>query len=82
MADREKIIEALENAYVENGNIKISVQFRDMFLLPLLKEQDPVRPQWDPDEREHRCPSCGEKVESYVGSYCSGCGRRLDWDGA
>lgn len=39
MDKREKVIEALENAYVENGAIRVSVEFRDSYLLPLLKDR-------------------------------------------
>lgn len=39
MTDREKVIVALKNACVENGTIKMSVEFRDLILLPLLKDR-------------------------------------------
>ena len=39
MIDRKKVIKALEDAYVTDGVIKMSIQVRDV-LVALLKEQD------------------------------------------
>lgn len=39
MIDKEKVIKALEDAYVTDGVIKMSIQVRDV-LVAMLKEQD------------------------------------------
>ena len=82
MADREKVIKALEDADVTNGIIKMSNQFRDI-LVALLKEQEAV-----PPEREYSgggitwwnvCGACRVAINPND-KYCHECGRPVKWE--
>lgn len=82
MADREKVIKALEDAEVTNGVIKMSDQFRDV-LVALLKEQEAVRP-----ERQHSgggttwwnvCGACRTAINPND-KFCHQCGQAVKWE--
>ena len=58
MPDREKVIEALENADVKDGVIKMSTQFRDV-VIALLKEQEKASKR----NPVIVCPHCGKRIK-------------------
>ncbi len=35
-------------------------------------------PEWDPENRFHRCPSCRRRIHEYHG-FCKHCGKKIDW---
>lgn len=92
MADREKVIKALEKSIDANRNIGLStinMSFEAVeVLIELLKEQEAVVPDVD-SEGTCTCGNCGENVGYYpVGSkvpeklckYCPECGRAVKLD--
>jgi len=50
--------------------------------LALLKEKDPVEPEWEGGGSHywHVCGECHGVINS-IDSYCRHCGRRIKWDG-
>ena len=79
MPDREKIIEALENADMTDGVIKMSTQFRDI-VVELLKEQEPVEPELEGGGSSwwYVCGECHKAIDP-KDKFCSECGRRILW---
>lgn len=82
MPDREKVIKALEDAYVTDGVIKMTTQVRDI-LVALLKEQEAVRP-----ERQHSgggttwwnvCGACRTAINPND-KFCHQCGQAVKWE--
>ena len=91
MADREKVIEALQ--YLISGKCT-DTQFDYLdeieAAIALLKEQEAVEPKRDANcVRMFRCGVCGEYVgfiDSDPGdpneqdNYCRSCGRKVNWN--
>ena len=80
MIDRKKVIKALEDAYVTDGVIKMSIQDRDV-LVALLKEQEPASPTWE--QGKAYCGKCGQRLPRKRAdreiNYCGYCGRPVKW---
>lgn len=75
MIDRKKVIKALEDAYVTDGVIKMSIQVRDV-LVAMLKEQEPLAVS---EGKVNKCV-CGNEINRYWHpEYCGFCGKKLEW---
>lgn len=88
MIDREKVIKGLECCshlgYCEN-QCPYFVEFNCIELmsadaLELLKEQRPVKPDYDPTTLEWSCGNCGQSFDRCKYKYCPTCGRAVKWD--
>lgn len=79
--DREKFIEALENADVTDGVIKMSTQVRDL-LVELLKEQEKAKVVFGrckDGSFATECGNCGMYLDKAY-SICPKCNKELDWN--
>lgn len=90
--DREKVIEALENADLTDGVVKMSTQFRDI-VVDLLKEQETKficnllgGQPYEVYCRECRTIVCqlskGDTMDTVkrIFSFCPHCGRLVKWE--
>ena len=86
MPDREKMIQALENADALSGIIKMTVEVRDI-LVSLLKEQETAKGHWIVLEfcanEGIYCSECHMKIfdrttkpKKKLSQYCPHCGSR------
>ena len=75
MPEREKMIQALENADVLSGIIKMTVEVRDI-LVSMLKEQEAVEPEVEGGGSTwwHVCPECHGPVDK-GDHFCRHCGQ-------
>lgn len=48
--------------------------------LELLKEQEPVKPDYMPTTLEWSCGNCGQSFDRCKYKYCPYCGRKVKWD--
>ena len=85
MNERDKMIEALKNAIVIDGVLKMSTEVRDI-IVELLKGQEAVKPKkvkgYNPPMYtiyEYECENCKSPILNKQ-PFCMGCGRRLEWD--
>lgn len=83
MADREKVIAALEKACRDSvelppfaGRIEITKEAVEEGILPLLREQEPVEP--DAILINPVCGVCHEPLD-VTDEYCRHCGRAVKW---
>jgi hypothetical protein len=86
MINREKIIKGIDIClqrfhcgedcpYHEIGCME---QLREDTLI-ILKEQEPVKPDYSPYYQEWSCGNCGKTiVRAY--NFCNYCGRKVKWD--
>lgn len=93
MADRDKVINALECCYCNfpkqmdckncpydkicYRDKACSLMLRDA--LALLKEQEAVKPRVS--SVEQRCGNCNKVIEMDGWKACPWCGKRIDWEG-
>lgn len=84
MSEAEKIVDALKQAKVEFGIIKMSDDFRDLLVSILDKQvskKPPLIHKADTIYRNYyRCPACDDDVY-YMQNYCSECGQAFTWEG-
>lgn len=90
MADREKVIKAIEICYTLGHNCTECTFFSEdncndklmCDVLTLLKEQEAVEPTIDKYGNK-RCGSCGHKLQSIADPdlFCCKCGKPVLWEG-
>lgn len=94
MIDREKVIAGLESQlddlskYADADEVLTLTQGRAKDILALLKEQEAVKPNMDP-EGTYSCGNCGETVGWFpdgcstlkkLCKFCQECGKAVKWD--
>ncbi len=89
MADREKVIEGLENlretirtatqyTFTSGGICAMSMKRIDN-AISLLKEQKAVKPTWQ--QGKAYCGSCGKRIPLKIGArFCHKCGQAVKWE--
>lgn len=88
MADREKVLKGLECLitnetpcegcpYNGSGHCmkNIAKDARE-----LLKEQEPISPDYDPATLTWSCGNCGQAFDRCKNKFCRMCGRKVNWD--
>ena len=78
MIDRGKTIEGLEyliTAYAFHGEDEKCLGDA----VELLKEQEPVSPDYEPTTLSWSCGNCGQSFDRCKYKYCPICGRKVEW---
>lgn len=81
MPDCEKVIDALRNAVVEGGVVKMSTEVRDI-IIGLLKRQEASLPEMElfgDAYRAYRCPNCHKALFYQGQKFCDDCGKAVKW---
>ena len=87
MPDRRKVIKAIEICYTVGHNctecpFNSEDECNDMLMrdvLALLREQEPVKPDYNPYYQDWYCGNCGKTIARAYG-FCNHCGRKVKWN--
>lgn len=86
MIDREKVIRAVETCFDswidkhQNMDLDLhEVEQMKQDALELLREQKPVKPDYDSYYQEYFCGNCGETITRAY-NFCNYCGRKVKWN--
>ena len=92
MTDREKVIKGLECCLhdEDDGHGRLCEKCpydcgdcrKDLYndVLGLLKEQEPIRPDYDPATLTWSCGNCGQTFDRCKNKFCPECGRKVKWE--
>lgn len=94
MADRKKVIKGLECCtdgfmmckrercpYYGKAPIDSTCRIElEKDALALLKEQEPISPDYDPATLTWSCGNCGQAFDRCKNKFCRMCGRKVNWD--